>query len=174
MQDLSLYSNSISGPIPSSLCSLTQLTLLDLSGNKLTGEVPNCKEDSNPPMHNLHVVNLNTNNLSGEFPVVFQSCPNLIFVDLSYNKFSGDLPVWIGAKLPYLALLRLRYNMFTGQIPIEIGNIQELQYIDLAHNNFSGSMPESLVNLSAMGRTSEYSNVLAMPLMIDNGLFFTT
>ncbi|KAF7046367.1 hypothetical protein CFC21_055397 [Triticum aestivum] len=160
LQDLSLYSNSISGPIPSSLCSLTQLTLLDLSGNKLTGEVPNCKEDSNSTMHNLNMVNLNTNNLSGEFPVVFQSCPNLVFVDLSYNKFSGDLPVWMGVKLPYLALLRLRYNMFTGQIPIEIGKIQELQYIDLAHNNFSGSMPESLVNLSAMARTSQYSYVL--------------
>lgn len=160
LQDLMLSSNSLSGPIPSSLCSLTRLTLLDLSWNKLTGEVPNCKEDSNPPMHNLHMVNLNTKNLSGEFPGVFQSCPNLVFVDLSYNKFSGDLPVWIGAKLPYLALLRLRYNMFTGQIPIEIGKIQELQYIDFAHNNFSGSMPESLVNLSAMSRTSRHSYVL--------------
>ena len=160
LQYLSIYNNSISGPIPSSLCSLTQLALLDLSGNKLTGEVPSCEEDSNPPMHNLNVVNLHTNNLSGEFPRVFQSCPNLVFVDLSYNIFSGDLPVWMGVKLPYLAMLRLRYNMFSGQIPIQIGKIRELQFLDLAHNNFSGSVPNSLVNLSAMARTSGHSDVL--------------
>uniref|UniRef100_R7VZM6 LRR receptor-like serine/threonine-protein kinase FLS2 n=1 Tax=Aegilops tauschii TaxID=37682 RepID=R7VZM6_AEGTA len=164
LQVISLYNNSISGPIPSSLCSLSQLAFVDLSGNKLTGEVPSCEEDSNPPMHNLNVVNLNTNNLSGEFPRVFQTCPNLVFVDLSYNKFSGDLPLWIGVKLPYLALLRLRYNMFSGQIPTEIGKFQELQFLDLAHNNFSGSMPNSLVNLSAMARTSGYSNVLGQQL----------
>ncbi|VAH99411.1 receptor-like protein EIX1 [Triticum dicoccoides] len=160
LQYLSIYNNSISGPIPSSLCSLTQLTLLDLSGNKLTGEVPSCEEDSNPPTHNLNVVNLHTNNLSGEFPRVFRRCPNLVLLDLSYNKLSGDLPVWMGENLPYLALLRLRYNMFTGQIPVEIGKIRELQFLDLAHNNFSGSVPDSLVNLSAMAHTSGDSDVL--------------
>jgi Leucine-rich repeat (LRR) protein len=136
LQGLMLYNNSISGTIPSSICSLSQLVVLDLSGNKLTGEVPSCEEDSNPHMQSLRVVNLNTNNLSGEFPRVLRSSQYLAFIDLSYNRFSGDLPVWLGVKLPYLALLRLRHNMFSGQIPVEIGRIQELQFLDLAHNNF--------------------------------------
>ncbi|KAM0921624.1 hypothetical protein ACQ4PT_006600 [Festuca glaucescens] len=160
LQALILYNNSISGTIPSSICPLSKLFVLDLSGNKLTGEVPSCEEDYNQQMHSLQVVNLNTNNLSGEFPRVLRSSMYLAFIDLSYIKFSGDLPVWVGAKQPYLALLRLRHNMFSGQIPVEIGMIQELQFLDLAHNNFSGIMPDSLVNMNAMARISGYSDVL--------------
>ncbi|XP_047048017.1 receptor-like protein EIX2 [Lolium rigidum] len=155
-----LFNNRYTGTIPSSICSLSQLVVLDLSGNKLTGEVPSCEEDLNTHMQSLSVVNLNTNNLSGEFPRVLRSSRYLVFIDLSYNRFSGDLPMWLGVKLPYLALLRLRHNMFSGQIPVEIGMIQELQFLDLAHNNFSGIMLDSLVNMSAMAHISGYSYVL--------------
>jgi hypothetical protein len=139
---------------------LSQLGVLDLSGNKLTGEVPSCEEDSNPHKQNLHVVDLNTNNLSGEFPRVFRSSQYPVFIDLSYNRFSGNLPVWLGVISPYLALLRLWHNMFSGKIPVEIGMTQELQFLDLAHNNFSGNMPDSLFNMSAMSRISRYSYIL--------------
>ncbi|XP_020201273.2 receptor-like protein EIX1 [Aegilops tauschii subsp. strangulata] len=170
LEELILYNNSISGTIPSSICSLSQLVVLDLSGNKLTGEVPTCEEDSNSQMSSLHVVNLNTNNLSGDFPKVLRNCQYLVFIDLSYNKFSGDLPTWMGVNFPYLALLRLRYNMFSGKIPVEIGMLQGLQFLDLAHNKFSGSMPDSLVKISAMAQSSGYSYALYQALLSGQGL----
>ena len=160
LRDIMLYNNSISGTIPSSLCSLENLELLDLSTNMLTGKFPNCQENSEP-YKRLGIVNLNTNNLSGEFPSVFKGHPNVIFVDLSYNQFSGNLPLWIWEKIPNLVLLRLRSNMFYGfygHIP-ELTTSKELQFLDLAYN-LSGSIPHSLVNLSAMARTSGYSNLL--------------
>ena len=120
LEELILYNNSISGTIPSSICSLSQLVVLDLSGNKLTGEVPTCEEDSNSQMSSLHVVNLNTSNLSGQFPKVLRNCQHLVFIDLSYNKFSGDIPTWMAVNFPYLALLRPRYNMFSREIPMEL------------------------------------------------------
>uniref|UniRef100_A0ACD5XHH3 Uncharacterized protein n=1 Tax=Avena sativa TaxID=4498 RepID=A0ACD5XHH3_AVESA len=169
LQELLLYNNSISGTIPSSICSLSQLAVMDLSGNKLRGEVPSCEEDSNPHMPSLRLVNLNTNNLSGEFPRVFRSSMYLAFIDLSYNRFSGDLPVWMGVELPCLALLRLRHNMFSGQIPVEIGMNQELQFLDLAHNNFSGIIPDSLENMNAMARISGYSDVLDQVIISGQG-----
>ncbi|KAF7076703.1 hypothetical protein CFC21_081317 [Triticum aestivum] len=39
---LILFDNSISGTIPSSLCKLRLLLLLDISENKLTGQIPDC------------------------------------------------------------------------------------------------------------------------------------
>ncbi|OEL18305.1 putative leucine-rich repeat receptor-like protein kinase [Dichanthelium oligosanthes] len=154
LEDLMLYNNSISGTIPSSLCSLEYLLVLDLSTNMLTGEVPNCQEDMKYPI----VVNLNTNNLPGEFPSVFKSCPNAIFIDLSYNLW--ELTSVDGEKMPFIALLRLRSNMFYGRIPSELAMSKELQFLDLACNNLSGSIPQSLDNLSAMARASGYSEIL--------------
>lgn len=158
LSKLLLYNNSISGTIPSSLCSLEKLELLDLSRNMLTGEFPNCQENSEPFMK-LRILNLNTNNLSGEFPSAFKGRQFVAFVDLSYSQFSGNLPVWIWEEMPTLALLRLRSNMFYGHIP-EITTSKQLQFLDLAYNNFSGSIPHSIVNLSAMARTSGYSYFL--------------
>lgn len=123
----------------------------------LSGEVPDFQKGMNL---SLNVVNLNTNNLSGEFPSVFKSCPKAIFVDLSYNQFSGNLPVWLWEKAPFIALLRLRSNMFHGHIPSELAMSRELQFLDLAYNNLSGSIPHSLVNLSAMSRTSGYNKYI--------------
>lgn len=173
LQSLTLYGNLISGTIPSSLFSLEHLEILDLSGNKLSGEVPTYQEDSNPRTRQLIVVNLNSNNLSGEFPLIFRSCPRLVFLDLSYNQFSGNLPLWMGKKfLPILSLLRLRSNMFSGHIPTELTRIDQLQFLDLAENYFSGSIPDSLVNLSAMAHTSGYSVLLDEVIATGQGAMY--
>ncbi|TKV99628.1 hypothetical protein SEVIR_8G056549v4 [Setaria viridis] len=146
---LALYNNSISGSIPFSLCLVQCLYMLDLSGNMLSGELPTCKGDSGL-YKDMLLLNLNSNNLSGVFPSALQMSRDLVFLDLAYNQFSGNLPAWLGDKLPKLALLRLRSNNFSGNIPVQLATIQGLQYIDLACNRISGQIPESIVNLSKM------------------------
>ncbi|RCV37342.1 hypothetical protein SETIT_8G055300v2 [Setaria italica] len=158
LQIFSLYNNSISGSIPLSLCLMQHLYILDLSGNMLSGELPTCKGDSDSYKY-MHALNLNSNNLSGVFPSALQMSQDLIFLDLAYNQFSGNLPAWLGDKLPSLAWLRLRSNNFSGNIPIQLATIQGLQYIDLACNRISGQIPESMVNLSAMARSNGYSSL---------------
>ncbi|KAK8447364.1 hypothetical protein SEVIR_8G056383v4 [Setaria viridis] len=148
---LALYNNSISGSIPFSLCLVQRLNILDLSGNRLSGELPTCKGDSGL-YKDMLALNLNSNNLSGVFPSALQMSQYLIFLDLAYNQFSGNLPAWLGDKLPSLALLRLRSNNFSGNIPVQLATIQWLQYIDLACNRISGQIPESIVNLTTMAR----------------------
>jgi hypothetical protein len=64
------------------------------------------------------------NQLSGEFPLVLQSCSELILVDLADNKYIGELPTWIVNKLPQLSYLRLRNNMFSGSIPLQIAELR--------------------------------------------------
>jgi hypothetical protein len=127
--------------------------ILDLSGNMLSGELPSCNGDSSP-FRDMIALNLNSNNLSGVFPPALRKARGLAFLDLAYNGFSGNLPAWLGDKLPSLALLRLRSNTFSGNIPSQLAKIQRLRYIDLACNSICGQIPESLVNLSAIARSS--------------------
>ncbi|CAL4982102.1 unnamed protein product [Urochloa decumbens] len=154
-----IYNNSISGSIPSSLCLVQSLHILDLSGNILSGEVPTCKGDFGPFKY-MAALNLNSNNLSGVFPSSLQMSQELVFLDLAYNRFSGNLPALLADNLLSLALLRLRSNSFSGHIPVQLAKIQGLQYMDLACNNISGQIPESIVNLSTMVHSSGYSNPL--------------
>lgn len=150
LETLLLFDNYISGTIPS-LCEFQFLWLVDISGNKLTGSIPDCSFNTSTKNTSLNIVNLSLGNkLSGKFPSFLQNCQQLIFLDLANNQLSGPLPVWIGEKLPSLAFLRLRSNMFYGHIPIELTKLVNLQYLDLAYNNISGSLPEFFVNFKGM------------------------
>lgn len=158
LETLFLYNNFISGSIPSSLCKLRLLRLLDLSGNKLTGTLPDCQDyesTTNTTSFSIHNLSLRNNNLSGEFPLFLWNCQQLIFLDLSHNQFFGTLHSWIGGRLPSLAFLRLRHNMFCGHIPVELTNLVKLQYLDLAYNNLSGIIPKSIVNFKGMALTAD-------------------
>ncbi|EMS60645.1 Leucine-rich repeat receptor protein kinase EXS [Triticum urartu] len=162
LEQLLLANNQITGTIPSSICQLTELRRLELSGNNLTGDVMQCwmESDSNSSVSNTNSagqfgsvmvsLDLSNNDLSGEFPKFLQSAKNLVFLDLSFNRFFGILPKWLPEKMPLLQILRVRSNMFSGRIPKNLTCLESLNYLDLARNNISGSIPWSLSNLKAM------------------------
>jgi Leucine-rich repeat (LRR) protein len=162
LQEFLLANNQITGTIPSTICQLTGLRRLDLSGNSLTGDVMQCWKESdndssvfslNSTDHfgsSLYSLALSYNDLSGEFPKVLQGASQLKFLDLSYNRFFGTLPKWLPEKMPQLQILRVRSNMFSGHIPDNITSLDGLRYLDIAHNNISGTIPLSLSNLKAM------------------------
>jgi Leucine-rich repeat (LRR) protein len=102
----------------------------------------------------LHILLLNNNSLLGGFPLFLKQCQNLTFLDLSENRFSGDLPAWISEDMPRLVMSRLRSNNFSGHIPVEITRLYSLHILDLANNSFSGIIPQSLVNLKALTTTA--------------------
>jgi len=132
-----LFSNCITGIIPYSICQSPHLQILDLSNNLLTGGLPDCGKEElkqiNPSSSNSSRINsansysleirtllLSNNSLSGGFPLLLKQCQNLVFLDLTQNKFSGKLPTWISEGMQRLVMLRLRSNNFSGDIPIEI------------------------------------------------------
>ena len=64
LNELFLYNNELSGPIPSYLGNSTGLTSLQLGSNKLTGSVP----PSLGNLVNLTTLNLGNNSLTGSIP----------------------------------------------------------------------------------------------------------
>ncbi|KAH0693842.1 hypothetical protein KY285_020939 [Solanum tuberosum] len=68
-------------------------------------------------------------------------------VDLSSNRFEGDIPNSIGS-LSSLVLLNLSRNNFRGHIPAEIAKLQQLKALDLSWNRLIGEVPGQLSSLT--------------------------
>ncbi|XBH94114.1 hypothetical protein VPH35_084950 [Triticum aestivum] len=165
LRELVLFANHINGTIPIYVCQLQYMQVLDLSENLLVGQLPQCskgrddKEELNttvdPGNRQLSALILHSNNLSGKFPEFLQYSPVLTLLDLSHNKFEGELPTWTSGKLPYLSFLLLRHNMFSGSIPLELTEQVHLQFLDLANNRIAGAIPRGLAKLKAMAQYSK-------------------
>ncbi|KAK7388902.1 hypothetical protein VNO78_23729 [Psophocarpus tetragonolobus] len=146
LRALYLGNNSFSREIPEALLNLTNLAFLDLSRNQFGEDI----QEIFGKFKQLSFLLLHSNNYTGGLRSsgVF-SLPNIWRLDLSYNNFSGPLPIEI-SKMSSLKFLMLSYNQFNGSIPPEFGNMTQLQALDLAFNNLSGPIPQSIGNLSSL------------------------
>jgi Leucine Rich Repeat/Leucine Rich repeat len=65
LHDLDLSENQTNGSFPYEACNMTNLELLDLSSNAISGEIPdNCWHN----ISNLEYINLANNQITGELP----------------------------------------------------------------------------------------------------------
>ncbi|KAJ4846655.1 hypothetical protein Tsubulata_019890 [Turnera subulata] len=89
-------------------------------------------------------------------------------IDLSCNKFSGEIPAGIG-NITALRALNLSHNKLTGTIPATLSNLGQIESLDLSHNNLNGGIPQQLVELHFLsvfsvaynnlsGKTPEWKN----------------
>ncbi|CAL5390995.1 unnamed protein product [Camellia sinensis] len=75
-------------------------------------------------------------------------------IDLSNNKFGGEIPESLG-RLNGLHMLKLSNNNLTGVIPSSLANLTELESLDLSQNLLSGEIPQQLSQLTFL----EFLNV---------------
>ncbi|CAN7041019.1 unnamed protein product [Brassica rapa subsp. trilocularis] len=166
LKHLNLSNNIIRGEL--SLSGLSNLEVLDLSVNKISSDV----RSSFPLICNsLVVANLSTNNFSGRIDDVFNECRYLKYVDLRYNRFSGE--IWSGFRRLVkfsvsgnrlsgnisasmfrgkcnLQVLDLSGNGFVGEFPGQVSNCQNLNVLDLWGNNFTGNIPAEIGSISSL------------------------
>ncbi|KAG6739705.1 hypothetical protein POTOM_057319 [Populus tomentosa] len=144
LKKLWISGENLIGEIPQMIAEMVALEHLDLSSNKLTGNILG----SLFMLMNLRVLWLYKNKLSGEIPRVVEAL-NLTSVDLSQNNLTGTIRVDFG-KLEKLSGLRLFFNQLSGEIPESIGRLPALKDFVLFSNNLSGSIPPDLGRYSAL------------------------
>nr|XP_019702774.1 receptor-like protein EIX2 [Elaeis guineensis] len=91
---------------------LQYVTSIDISNNKLAGEIP--PELMN--LHGLHSLNMSANHLTGMIPDGIGGVRLLESLDLSRNNLTGPIPTSMSA-LTSLSHLNLSYNNLSGRIP---------------------------------------------------------
>ncbi|XP_044473238.1 receptor-like protein EIX2 [Mangifera indica] len=191
MYVLYLFNNSLSGSIFNVLCngfkSKSLITILTLSNNFLSGELPDCwmnwqqlvvlNLENNrfigtlPPsigtLTSLQSLSLRKNNFFGELPMSLQNCTDIVKLDLGENEFVGNVPVWIGERLSRIQIFIIRSNKFQGLLPREFCLLSSLQILDLADNNFFGSIPRCIGNFSVMTPEGEMDDAIIEGVDID-------
>lgn len=151
------------GPIPSNtLGRLSQLRVLSLRSNRLSGEIPS--DFSNLTL--LRSLYLQNNELSGEFPLSLTRLTRLTRLDLSSNNLTGPIPFSVN-NLTHLTALLLQDNGFSGTLPSIAAGLDKF---NVSNNDLNGSIPETLAKFPASAFAGN-SDLCGKPLPPCNPFF---
>ncbi|KAF2578795.1 hypothetical protein F2Q68_00000843 [Brassica cretica] len=150
LQYLVMEFNSLTGRIPSYFAKLQYLQTLSLSDNSLGGfsvgdlefliTLTNCT--------GLQILDVSFNKLGGDLPVSIANLSmNLTMLSLRDNFISGSIPNGIGNLIGLQALV-LSGNLLTGPIPASLGKLSGLMGLSVHTNRMSGEIPYSLGNIT--------------------------
>ncbi|OEL34060.1 hypothetical protein BAE44_0004919 [Dichanthelium oligosanthes] len=160
---LSLSGNHLTGPVPESLAGLPDLHTLDLGNNRLEGVIPTGLLLPSSP--SLKVLILANNcGLSGQIPSQFSSS-QLFHVDLSRNAITGTLP----PLPPTIRYFSVAANGMQGSLDGVFGDGSapaDLAFLDLSMNNFSGSIPPEVFALQSASSLLLSRNNFTGPLTV--------
>jgi len=130
------------------------LTYLDVSKNKLNGELP-----SNVFAHpQLSIMDLHGNAFTGKLPTPQYQNPDLQLFSVHSNQLTGSIPENLGSAIVNITMLDLSFNSFTGTIP-DLSGTNRLRFLMTSGNDFKKQeMPffaglTSLVELSMKGNS---------------------
>ena len=160
---LHLSNCNFSGSIPNSMANLVQLVYLDMSINSFTGPIP-----SFSMAKNLTQIDLSHNKLTGQITSThWNDLPNLVNLHLSFNSLEGSVPVSL-FSLPLLLKLQLSNNQFSGQLNYFYVSSYLLDTLDLSSNNLEGPIPMSVFGLRGLKILSLSSNNFSGSLQLNN------
>ncbi|KAL3504919.1 hypothetical protein ACH5RR_034760 [Cinchona calisaya] len=156
----SIYPNHAFEPALSALCELKNLQVLDLSNNSINDEnIPACllrnlsslealylsqNHLTNSPrilagicrLQKLKALSLYRNLIQGGIHPCLSKMTSLVYLDLSFNLFLGNLPSFTFSNLTSLETLYISDNKFDGTLSFAtFANLSNLQQIDLSNND---------------------------------------
>ncbi|WVY90345.1 hypothetical protein V8G54_035859 [Vigna mungo] len=157
---LVLRDNKLHGPISkfNTKYGFPRLKIFDISSNNFSGPIPedfiqifesmkNVVQDEvvgNPQLYmEWEPITVTTKGTI----LLFERIPkNFVSIDLSGNKFEGEIPKVLG-ELQALTGLNLSHNRLSGHIPQSMGNLTVLESLDLSSNMLTGSIPTEFLNM---------------------------
>ncbi|KAK6925668.1 Leucine-rich repeat-containing N-terminal, plant-type [Dillenia turbinata] len=145
----------ITGEIPACITTLPFLRILDLVGNKLSGELP----ANIGKLRRLAVLNVADNLITGRIPQSIVNISSLMHLDLRNNRISGEIPAEFG-RLSMLSRALLSRNQLSGSIPSSISKIYRLADLDLSLNYLSGSIAEWLGKMAVLSTLNLDGNLI--------------
>ncbi len=151
---LELPRRRLTGTLPTTLNSLTGLTVLDLNDNRLTGSIPALSA-----LTRLTVLYLFVNRLTGSIPAL-STLTRLTELGLSTNRLTGSIPAL--SALTSLEGLNLFNNRLTGSIP-DLSALTSLTRLGLSGNRLTGPIPD-LSALTSLTLINLNSNRLTGPI----------
>ncbi|XP_070664573.1 receptor-like protein 9DC3 [Malus domestica] len=88
----------------------------------------------------------------------------LRLIDLSSNRFEGEIPAGIIGKLRGLHFLNLSNNTLNGLIPSSVGNLTALELLELSENQLSKSILSNLAQHNFLAYFNVSHNHLMGPI----------
>ncbi|XP_022723081.1 receptor-like protein 12 [Durio zibethinus] len=212
LRSLKIGGNKLEGKLPRSLANCTKLEVLDVGKNMIQDTFPfwlvklpslkvlvlranrfygpiKISEDENVFLE-LHILDLASNNFSGELPVEFfqslkamrmmivgnQAKPDYIgdnYYQDSVTIVNKGFELFYEKILTIFACLDLSNNSFHGRIPEEIQKLKSLKVLNLSHNSFLGPIPLALGNLTELESLDLSQNKLSgkIPLQLTSLTF---
>ena len=142
LQILDLSENDLSGPVPAEIGNLDSLGLLYLNDNNLSGGVPGNAGRGGRPVHD-RLVHLDVSNNSFDGPVPPLLSTRLLSAVFSGNKLEGSVPSSLVLSLG-LEYLDLSGNRLSGKLPGSIAHLGNLRALYLNDNSISGRVPSNI------------------------------
>ncbi|CAL9097540.1 unnamed protein product [Musa acuminata var. zebrina] len=89
----------------------------------------------------------------------FNNNGSMLFLDLSFNQLTGQIPKELG-NMYYLLILNLGHNFLSGLIPTDLGSLRYVAVLDLSHNALEGPIPSSFSGLAMLAEIDLSNNEL--------------
>ncbi|KAL6133036.1 hypothetical protein ACLB2K_065273 [Fragaria x ananassa] len=152
LTSIHIMNSGLYGTFPKEIFQVRTLQIIDLIGNQdLHGSLPDFPEDG-------------ALRFTGPIPRSVATLKELVYVDMSFNKFNGSVPLLSMAK--NLTDINLPYNELTGQInSTHWENLTSLVKLNLANNKLSGSIPLSLFSLPLLQKLQLSNNQFSGQLL---------
>ncbi|XP_050235036.1 receptor like protein 21-like [Mercurialis annua] len=148
---LNISKNAFEGVIPSSIGNMIYWTSSHTDDRYplYKGDIPNF----------MSALDVSSNKLSGEIPRELGKLNQLRAMNLSHNQLTGSIPTTL-SNLSQIDSMDLSHNGLSGRIPQELKDLRYLKFFSVAYNNLSGRIPDFGPDFGTIDNSSFQGNPL--------------